>query len=294
MKTKQNEWGWAWFLVAPTMIGLVILNIIPIFQTIFMTFFKTGAFGRGNIFIGLENYRTLFADAQVWRATFNTLSYTLIVVPFTVIISMLLAVLMNTEIAGRSVYRTVFFIPMVVPPAAVTMVWRWLYNSQFGLINHALNSIGLQGPNWITSPDTALGSICVIGIWSAIGYNMVLLIAGLQEIPKDYYEAAEIDGASPKWKFFRITLPLVSPTLFFVITTSVISCMQVFDVIFMRIDLRNPAFESTQSRVDMFYDNSFRFSNKGYGATVVLLLLVIILIITAIQTRFQKKWVTYM
>jgi multiple sugar transport system permease protein len=294
MKTKHNEWIWAWFLVAPTMLGLFALNIIPIFQTIFMTFFKTGAFGRGNVFIGLENYRTLLADAQVWRATLNTLSYTAIVVPLTVVCSMLLAVLMNTKIAGRSIYRTLFFIPMVVPPAAVTMVWRWLYNSKFGLINHALSLIGIEGPNWITSSDTALGSICAIGIWSAVGYNMVLLLAGLQEIPKDYYEAAEIDGASPRWKFFRITLPLVSPTLFFVVTTAVISCMQVFDVIFMMVDLRNPAFESTQSLVYIFYDQSFRFSNKGYGATVVLLLLAIIMVLTVIQNRFQKKWVTYM
>lgn len=294
MKTKHNEWLWAWFLVAPTMLGLAVLNIIPIFRTIFMTFFKTGAFGRGNVFIGLENYRTLFADAQVWRATLNTLSYTAIVVPLTVVCSMLLAVLMNMKIAGRSIYRTLFFIPMVVPPAAVTMVWRWLYNSKFGLINHALSLIGIEGPNWITSSDLALGSICAIGVWSAVGYNMVLLLAGLQEIPKDYYEAAEIDGASPRWKFFRITLPLVSPTLFFVVTTAVISCMQVFDVIFMMIDLRNPAFESTQSLVYIFYDQSFRFSNKGYGATVVLLLLAIVMVLTVIQNRFQKNWVTYM
>jgi multiple sugar transport system permease protein len=294
MKQKHNEWIWGWALVAPTIVGLLILNIIPIFQTVFMTFFKTGSFGRGNIFIGLENYRTLFSDSQVWRATGNTLLYTLIVVPCTVVIAMLLAVLMNSKIAGRSIYRTIYFIPMIAPPAAVTMVWRWMYNSQFGLINHALAQLGIQGPNWITGNSSVLAAVSIIGIWSTVGYCMVLLLAGLQEIPADYFEAAEIDGASPMRKFFMITLPLVSPTLFFVITTSVIAAMQVFDVIFMMIDYTNPALPSIQSLVYLFYNYSFKIGNKGYGSTVVILLLLIIMLLTVVQNRLQKKWVTYM
>ena len=294
MKQKQNEWCWGWILVAPTIAGLLVLNIIPIFQTLFLTFFKTGSFGRGNVFIGLENYQTLCSDPQALQATINTLLYTIIVVPITVVLAMLFAVLLNGKIFGRSVYRTIYFIPMIAPPAAVTMVWRWLYNSRFGLINHVLAQFGIQGPNWITGKDSVMASICIIGIWSTVGYCMVLLLAGLQEIPRDYFEAAEIDGASPSRKFFMITLPLVSPTLFFVITTSVIAAMQVFDVIFMMIDYTNPALSNIQSLVYLFYNYSFKTGNKGYGSTVVLLLLLIILTLTAIQNRLQKKWVTYM
>ncbi len=142
-KRVVNEWGWSWFLVAPTIVGLVILNIIPMIQTLVLSFYKSGDFGKGNIFVGFANYTKMFADAQVWGAVVNTLLYTLFVVPVTIIISLILAVLLNEKVRGKSVFRTIYFIPMVAAPAAVTMVWKWLYNNQFGLINHILTSVGL-------------------------------------------------------------------------------------------------------------------------------------------------------
>lgn len=293
-KREINEWFWGWFLIAPTIIGLIILNIIPIFQTLYLSFFKSGDFGRGNIFVGLDNYKRMFNDAQVWYAVANTMKYTIIVVPLSIIFSMIIAVLLNRNFRGRSLYRTIYFIPMVAAPAAITMVWKWLYNNQFGLLNFLLKKIGFKAVNWITDPSIAIISIAIIGIWSAIGYNMVLLLAGLQEIPRDYYEASTIDGASPIAQFFKITLPLVSPTLFFVMVTSIIQSMQVFDVIYMMIDVANPAYNKTVSLVYLFYNNSFKYSNKGYGSAIVMLLLAIIMIITVIQMKVQKKWVNYM
>ena len=136
-------------------------------------------------------------------------------------------------------------------------------------------------------------SIAIIGIWSIVGYNMVLLLAGLQEIPRDYYEASEIDGAGKVKQFFTVTLPLVTPTLFFVMVTTIIQSMQVFDVIYMMIDITNPAYEKTVSLVYLFYNNSFKYSDKGYGSAIVMLLLSIIMIITVIQIKVQKKWVNY-
>ncbi len=289
-----NEWCWAWFMVAPTIIGLIVLNIIPIFQTLYLSFFKSGAFGKGNVFVGLDNYRKLLADEQVWCAVRNTLLYTCLVVPITVIIALLLAVVLNGKIKGKGIYRTIYFIPMVAAPAAVTMVWKWLYNNQYGLINHVLKSMGLKGVNWIDDPNVAMVSIVIIGIWSTVGYSMVLLLAGLQEIPRDYYEAANIDGANAVKQFFSITIPLISPTLFFVLVTSIITAMQVFDVIYMMIDVTSPSYDSTVSLVYLFYNNSFKYSNKGYGSAIVMLLLLIIMIITVIQTKLQKKWVNYM
>lgn len=293
-KRTLNTWYWAWFLIAPTIIGLIILNIIPIFQTFYMSFFKSGDFGRGNIFVGLQNYKHMFQDTQVWGAVLNTLLYTVIVVPITVIISLVVAVLLNTKIKGRDVYRTIYFIPMVAAPAAVTMIWKWLYNYKFGLINHMLSKIGIKGINWIDDPNVALISVVIIGIWSAIGYDMVLFLAGLQEIPKDYYEASNIDGASHVRQFFSITVPLLSPTLFFVIVTSIITSMQVFDVIYMMVDVTSPAYNKTVSLVYLFYNNSFKYANKGYGSAIVMLLLAIIMVITVIQVKVQKKWVNYM
>lgn len=292
-KGSLNEALWGWAMVAPTIIGLVVLNIIPIFQTLKMSFHKSGDFGRNDIFVGLANYQRMLGDAQVWQATWNTFKYTLLVVPTTVVLAILLAVLLNSKIKGRHVYRTIFFLPMVAAPAAVTMVWKWLYNTDFGLINFVLGKMGIGPVNWIEDPKIAMYSIAVIGIWSTVGYSMILILAGLQEIPKDYYEAAKIDGASPVKQFFQITLPLVSPTLFFVVVTSIIQSMQVFDVIYMMEDIRSPAYDKTVSLVYLFYNNSFKYTDKGYGSTIVILLLVIILLITVLQMKAQKKWVHY-
>ncbi len=288
-KRERSEFIWGWLFIAPTMIGLIILNIIPIFQTIYQSFFKTGDFGKGNIFVGLGNYQKVFSDTEVWQALWNTIKYAVVEVPISIIISLVLAVFLNGKIKGRSAFRTIFFLPMVAAPAAIAMVWRWLYNSEFGLLNHILPG----KTNWISNPDIAIYSIAIIGIWSIIGYNMVLFLAGLQEVPRDYYEAASIDGANGVQQFFSLTVPLISPTIFFVLVTRVIAAMQVFDVIYMVIDNNNPALFKTQSLVSLFYKYSFTQGNKGYGATVVVVLLVVIMLLTVLQMVGQKKWVHY-
>lgn len=286
---ERNEFIWGWGFILPTMIGLIVLNIYPIFKTIYESFFKTGDFGKGNIFIGVDNYIKMFHDAEIWQAVINTFKYAIVEVPFSIIIALLLAVLLNRKMVGRSAYRTIFFLPMVAAPAAIAMVWRWLFNAEFGLLNHIFGT----KINWISDPKIAVFSIAVIGIWSIIGYNMVLFISGLQEIPKDYYEAASIDGATGFKQFWHITCPLLSPTIFFITITRVIGGLQVFDLIFMVMDKNNPALYKTQSLVYLFYQNSFVENNKGYGSTIVVLLLAIIMVITVIQMIAQKKWVHY-
>lgn len=290
---KRAEFLWGWMFILPTMAGLMILNIIPIFQTIYQSFFKTGAFGRGNIFVGLDNYERLIADGAVWQALINTIKYAIVEVPFSIAIALVIAVLLNSKMRGRSTYRAIYFLPMVVAPAAVSMVWKWLFNSKFGLLNHLLSSIGLKPVYWLSNPKIAIYSIAVVGIWSVIGYNMVLFLAGLQEIPKDYYEAAEIDGANAFQQFFNITVPLISPTMFFVVVTRVIASLQVFDSIFMMIDKSSQALPKTQSLVYLFYRYAFVENNKGYGSAIVVLLLAIIMMITVVQMIAQKKWVHY-
>ena len=286
---QRSEFIWGWLFILPTVIGLIVLNIIPIFQTIYQSFFKTGDFGRGNIFVCLENYQKVLADKEIWQALLNTFKYAIVEVPFSIIIALVLAVFLNRKMIGRSVYRTIIFLPMVAAPAAVAMVWRWLFNSDFGLINNLFH----LHTKWISDPRIAVFSIAVIGIWSIICYNMVLFISGLQEIPHDYYEAAEIDGATGIKCFFNITVPLLSPTIFFVMITRIIGALQVFDLIYMVMDKTNPALNKTQSLVFLFYKYTFTNKNIGYGSTIVILLLVITLIITAIQMTAQKKWVFY-
>ena len=268
---------------------MIVLNIIPIFQTIYQSFFKTGDFGKGNIFIGLQNYKKVFADKEIWQALINTFKYAIVEVPFSIVIALVLAVLLNRKMKGRSIYRTIIFLPMVAAPAAVAMVWRWLFNSDYGLINNVFH----VHVNWVSNPKIAVFAVAIIGVWSIIGYNMVLFLSGLQEIPRDYYEAASIDGATGIKQFFHITIPLLSPTIFFVMVTRVIGAMQVFDLIFMVMDRNNPALYKTQSLVYLFYQNSFVQNNKGYGSTIVVLLLVVIMIMTVFQNIAQKKWVHY-
>lgn len=286
-KAQKNEAMWSYLFVAPTTIGLIVLNFYPIFDTIYQSFFKTGDFGKGNIFNGVENYVKLMSDGVIWQAFWNTIKYAIIEVPFGVAIALVLAVFLNRKLPGTAVYRTIFFLPMVCAPAAVAMVWKWLYNTEFGLINNVLGT----EIEWISNPSIAWISVGVIGVWSIIGYNMVLFISGLQEIPGDYYEAARIDGASGIRQFFDITIPLLSPTTFFIVQTRVIGALTIFDLMFMVMDKTNVALGKVQSVVYLFYDYSFNQGDKGLGAALVVMLLIFIMILTVILQNAEKKLV---
>lgn len=293
-KHKMTKWDksqalWGWIFILPTMTGLIILNIWPLIQSVYQTFFRTGDFGRGNVFVGLQNYERLFHDSEVWQALWNTFKHAFIVVPFSIFLGLVLAVLLNRKIVGRTFYRTVLYLPMIAAPAAVAMVWRWLYNTKFGLINNVLHT----NIEWISNPSIAWISIGIIGVWSILGRTMILFLAGLQEIPQDYYEAAQVDGAGSIYEFFKITLPLLSPTIFFVMVTRIIGALQVFDLIYMVMDKSNPALPKTESIVYLFYQYSFVNHDNGYGSTIVVLLVVCVMILTAIQMKAQKKWVFY-
>ena len=289
---QKNEAKWGLAFVAPTMIGLIILNFYPIVDTIWKSFCKVGKLNGKGTFIGLENYEKILTGTgltETLQCFWNTIKYAIIEVPFGIVIALLLAVLLNRKMHGRSVYRTIFFMPMVCAPAAVAMVWKWLYNQKFGLLNNLFGT----DVAWITNPNIAWIAIGVIGVWSIIGYNMVLFLSGLQEIPHDYYEAAEIDGATGMKQFFKITVPLLSPTTFFIVQTRIIGALTVFDLMFMVMDKTNQAFSKVESVVYLFYQYSFTNNNKGVGSALVVVLLVFIMIITLILQKSEKKFVFY-
>ncbi|MDD3028432.1 MAG: sugar ABC transporter permease [Erysipelotrichaceae bacterium] len=288
-RKQKTEAKWDLIMVTPTLIGLLVLNFYPIVQTIYLSLCKTGDFGIGNVFIGFGNYIDAFKDPEVFQAMINTFKYAIVTVPIGISISLVLAVLLNRKMKGRTFYRTIYFLPMICAPAAVAMVWRWMYNMDFGLINHALGT----NTGWITDPSVAWICVAVVGIWSGLGYNMVLLLGGLQDIPKDYYEAATIDGASGFHTFFNITIPMLSPMLFFIIQTGIIGALQLFDLPFMIMDTTSRAFSSVKPITYLFYEQSFIYSNRGYGAAIVVVMLVIIGIITFAIQRLEKKWVFY-
>ena len=291
-RKKSQDWMWGYLMVLPIVAGATIFSIIPLIQSFYLSFTKWGAFGSYS-WGGLRNFERMLADPNLALALKNTFVYTVLSVPLSIAISVVIAVLLNTRIRGVALYRTLYFLPVVTMPAAVGIVWRWLFNADFGIINHVLRLVGIEGPRWLTDPSLALYSLILVSVWSSIGHNMVILLSGLQGIPSVYYEAAEIDGANNYVQFFRITLPLLSPTLFFVTVTSLISAFQVFELIFLMIGPDSLVIRQTQSVVFLFYREAFINMDKGYASAISLLLFVIIMAVTVVQFRLQKRWVHY-
>lgn len=289
---KSQDYKWAYIMVSPVVIGIGIFYIFPFFQNFYYSFTNLGSFGQGN-WIGVANYKRIISEPKMLQALNNTFIYTIISVPLGIFCSTLVAVLLNSKIKGLTFYRVMYFLPAVTMPAAIGMVWKWLYNKQFGLINQFLGYLGAEPQGWLSDPKLALYSVILVAIWSSVGYNMIILLAGLQGIPKSYYEAAQIDGAGPFKIFLKITLPLLSPSLFFVTIMSLISAFQVFDSIFMMVNTLNPAFESTVTLVYYFYVNAFEYHDKGYAAAISIVVFFIIMFITMIQLKLQKKLVNY-
>ena len=219
--------------------------------------------------------------------------YVVLCVPAIVILSTLNAFLLSKLQRMSTMFRTLLFLPAITMPAAIGILWRWLFNYKFGLINVLLNALKLESVAWLSEPDVVLYSVSIVLIWSMLATQMVILLAGMQNIPTMYYEAALIDGAGTMQSFFRITLPLLSPTLFFVITISIINVFQIFDFIFLMIRSTSLAIQYSSSLVYYFYDRSFVAFEKGYGVAVSLVLFVIILIVTIFQFVMQKRWVHY-
>ena len=291
-KSHAKEYAWGYVMIAPLVIGLSVFYFYPVFKVFFDSFHDVGAFNKSK-WCGLANYQKMFQDPVMWQALGNTVKYVLIIVPCTIIIALILASFLNMGIKGRSFFRVVYFIPAITMGAAVAMIWRWMYNGDYGIINYILNLFGIESIRFLSNSKTALVSISVVSIWSTVGYNMIILLAGIQGISKSYYEAAAIDGANGIKQFLNITLPLVTPTLFFVMITTLISTFQTFDTIYMMVDKTSLAMESTQSMVVYFYRNAFEYSKKGYASALAVFLFAIIMVITAFQMKMQTKWVNY-
>lgn len=291
-KRQRKEEIAAYLFIAPVVIGLSIFYIFPFLQNLWFGFNDVNQFNVAS-FCGLDNYTRLFQDKEFLTALMNSLKSAVIIVPAIVLLSLLTASLLNTKIRGKSIYRTLYFLPAVTMSVAISLVWKWIYNGEYGVLNSILGAFGIEGKNWLSSPQYALLMVLIVEIWMAVGYNMIILLAGMQGISKSYYEAAVIDGAGPVASFTKITIPILTPTIFFVVITSIISSFQIFDTIFMMIPKDSPAFAASQTLVMMFYRNAFDYGRKGYAAAISSVVFLIIMIVTAIQFIMQKKWVHY-
>lgn len=285
---RASDTKWGLFLVAPTIIGLLVLNIWPFIQTIYLSFTNARRFGAYHM-IGFDNYARMFSSTEFWQATWNSVYFCILTVPVGIFLALLVAVALNSKVKGTVVFRAIYFLPMVVAPVAVAMVWNWIFNSQYGILNQVL---GVQ-IQWLTNPHLAIISCAIVSIWSSIGYDAVLLLAGLQNIPNTLYEAADLDGATGVQQFFKITLPMVSPTLFMVMIMRLMSSLKVYDIVYMMVSESNPALLNTQTLMYLFYRESFTIGNKGYGSAIAVWTVLLIGVVTIIQFWGQNKWVTY-
>ena len=300
MERKKNlvfrkEWKWAYLFIAPMVLGTLIFGIIPIFFSIGLSFTNWDGLGKAT-YAGLNNFKKIFADEKLQYEIRNTLVYTFTTVPITLIISLGVSSLLNKGLKLTGMFRVIYFLPNVVMPVAVAMVWRWLLNSKVGIVNIFLKAVGLPAPNWISDPDFIMPSLIMISVWSGIGYNAIILLAGLQGISPELYEAAKLDGANGRQIFWKMTVPLLTPSLFFLSTMNIMNGMRVFDIIYTFIgkaDQGGPIVDASRTLVFGIYERAFTFMNMGEASSEAVILFVMIMIVTVIQFRFQDKWVFY-
>jgi multiple sugar transport system permease protein len=298
---RRDEVFWAYVFLTPWLIGMVVFIFGPILFSLGMSFFSYTLGREADAhFAGLQNWiRAFTKDELFWPSLGRTLVYTAIVVPASVFGALLTAMLLNERLRGTTFYRTVFFMPHLAPIVAAAYIWLWLLSPQYGLINEAiwqlgvgLTGVGFKGPGWFASPDWALPGLMLIALWAAIGGNMmVIFLAGLQGIPQELYEVASIDGANAWARFRHVTLPMISPTLFFNSVLACVAAFQTFEAAFIATK-GGPAYATWLYSLHI-YRTTFELFDMGYGATLAWILFVVLSVFTYIQFRSARSWVYY-
>lgn len=281
-----NEIFWGYLFLLPVIIGFLVFTIFPVVMSLYYSFTNYDGVTPPK-FIGLQNYIDLFTNGDFGSALWHTVYFTIGTVPLGVILSVLVAVLLNQKIRGLNIYKSAFFIPVIVSYTSIAMVWQWLYNEDFGLINSALASLGLPQPPWLTSSAWAMPSVIIMSIWKSLGFNSVILLAGVQGVSSAVYEAADIDGANVVQKFFRITLPMLKPTIMFVTIISMINSFQAFDQIY--IMTKGGPGTATQVVSYLIYMNAFQYFKQGYASAMAYILFIIIFVASIIQLKLSER-----
>ena len=287
LEKSRNRWGIVFIL--PQLISLVCLGIIPIVIAFVLSFFDWNGFS-APVFTGFQNFKAVFTDPDTGIAIKNTLVYSVIYVPCSIVLSLGLAMLLN-KAWGKMFYRAVFFLPQIVTSVGIAVVWSWIYQPQFGILNMILRFFGIEGKEWLRDPSTAMGAVIVMSIWWGLGYNIVLFLAGLQNVPRTYVEAAKIDGANERQGFFNITVPLISPTTLLVTITTMINAFQVFDQMFL-LTSGGPA-KKTYTMAIHIYQTAFKSYELGKASTAALILFFVVVAVSVIQFKLSDKWVHY-
>ena len=287
---KRREARNFYLYTAPWLIGFFVLTLYPIVYSFYLMFTDMNLTGVGK-FIGLENLKYAFTDDPLFiKAFINTLKYVVMFVPSSIILAFFVALLLSKKVKGLGFFRTAFYIPYITSGVAVTILWGWIYQKDYGIINYVLSLFGIKGVNWLGDKNIAMISIVILSLWT-IGNDIIIMLAGIQDIPQSYYESAQIDGAGAIRQIFSITLPLCTPTIYFNLIVTIIAAFQVFQ---QPLILTNGGpLNSTYTAAIHMYNNGFLYGKMGYASMMAWSLFVVIMVITLVVISTSKYWVFY-
>ena len=283
---RRNQWKIAMVFLLPYLVIFSIFRFVPSVGGLVVSFFKW-SLGGDPKFVGIDNYVNLAQDGSFYTSIRNTLSFFVLTVPVLVVASLLLAMLLNQKLAGRRVMRTISIIPYVLIPSIVGIMWNWMFDNNFGLLNYYIKKLGGSPVFWLTDERFALIAVSIVVVWTYIGYDMILFLAGLQGIPKETYEAAEVDGASTVQVFWHITLPLLKPVTMMVSTLTLVNVVQLFDQIYVMTN-GGPG-TSTLTMVQYMYTSAFTNYELGYGSAIEVVILVLLMVLITVQNRIGNR-----
>lgn len=279
-----------YFYISPWLIGFLVLTLYPILHSFWLMFTNSTLSGMGE-FVGLSNWVYAFQEDTRFVVTFkNTLYYVAMFVPSSLVISFVVALMLSQRVRFLGLFRTVFYLPYITAGVAVTILWGWIFNADYGLLNYSLSLIGIEGPDWLGDPKVAMISIVILSLWT-IGNNIIIMLAGIQDIPQSLYESAEIDGASKFKCIFKITLPLATPTIFFNLVLTTIGAFQLFTQPYVLTN--GGPLNATRTVVMHLFTNAFQYGRMGYAAMIAWCLFIVIMMITLVILGSSKKWVFY-
>lgn len=281
---SNSQTSAAWIFVFPALLGMLIFIIIPIFFSFGLSFAKWDLLNPIQ-FVGLDNYKEIFTELLFGKILLNTVVFALATSFFGVIIPLILAAIMNSKIRGADFFKTAYFLPFITPMIVIGIVWEWIFDPNIGLLNKVLQ----VHINWLYDPHWAMPALIIVSVWKLIGYNMIIFLSGFSGISNSMFEAAKIDGANPVETFFYVTIPLLSPTIFFVVIITAVSSFQVFDLIYLMT--QGGPLDSTNVLVYAIYKNAFEYFNAGKASAIAYVLFVIILVLTLLQWNMRKKLV---
>ena len=286
LQRKEELAGYLFIL--PNLIGFLVFLVFPILAAVYLTFTEW-ELSSAPAFTGLANFRAMIGDDIFLKAFGNTFYYAFVAVPTGVFLAFVVALGVNRPMRGVFAFRLIYFLPHVTLTVAAAIVWAWIYHPEFGIINYLLSLIGIQGPNWLFNSKSAMPALIIMSNWKGIGYAMLIFLAGLQGVPAELYEAAVMDGANGWYRLVKITIPMLSPTTFFVLTTSFIGAFQGFDQFYIMTN-GGPSFATTTLVLHIF-NNGFRYFKMGYASSMAFVLFLCILLITLIQWTSARTWV---